>query len=62
MWLNIYIPTKKVTTHEDDCSYIPKEDSKYKKLNSLIGDGGLLHLKNREEALFEYDITTRSVI
>ncbi|ESU31902.1 hypothetical protein G3A_14195 [Bacillus sp. 17376] len=55
MWLNVDIPTKKVTIHEDDCPYIPKGDSKYKKLNGLLRDGGWLNYKNREEALLEYE-------
>lgn len=55
MWLNVDIPTKKVTIHEDDCRYIPKGDSKYKKLNGLLRDGGWLNYKNREEALLEYE-------
>jgi hypothetical protein len=38
MWLDVDIPTKKVTIHEDDCSYIPKMDSKNKKLNGLLRD------------------------
>lgn len=53
MWLNVDIPTKKVTIHEDDCSYIPKSDLKYKKLNGLLRDGGWLYFKNKEETVHE---------
>jgi hypothetical protein len=55
MRLNVDRTIKKVTIHKDGCSYIPSEDSKYKKINGLIRDGGWLHFKNREEALFEYE-------
>jgi hypothetical protein len=55
MWLNIDIPTKKVTLHEDGCLYIPKVDSKFKKLNGLLRDGGWLPFKNKEESLIEYE-------
>ncbi|CAM3854775.1 hypothetical protein [Mesobacillus thioparans] len=53
MWLNVDKPTKKVTLHEDNCSFIPITGTKFKKLNGLARDGGWLHFKNREEALLE---------
>jgi hypothetical protein len=55
MWLNIDKPTKKVTLHGDTCTYIPTSDSKYKKLNGLLRDGGWLHFVNREQALIHQE-------
>jgi hypothetical protein len=51
MWLNVDKPTKKATFHEDTCTYIPTRDSKYKKLNGFLRDGGWLHFDNKEKAI-----------
>ncbi|WP_251162450.1 hypothetical protein [Cytobacillus kochii] len=55
MWMNVDHPTKKITFHLDDCIYIPTADSKYKKVNGLLRDGGRLYYKFLQEAQSYYE-------
>ncbi|MBP2242632.1 hypothetical protein J2Z40_003209 [Cytobacillus eiseniae] len=55
MWINVDHPTKKITFHLDDCIFIPTADSKYKKVNGLLRDGGWLYYKDLQEAQSYYE-------
>lgn len=55
MWLNVDHQTKKITFHEDNCIYIPTKDSKYKKANGLLRDGGWLYFKSPNQAQSHYE-------
>lgn len=53
MWLNVDIPTKKLTLHEDYCTFIPKKEMKYKGIYGFLRDGGWLFFETRYDALVE---------
>lgn len=55
MWISVDHPTKNITFHLDDCIFIPTADSKYKKVNGLLRDGGWLYYKGLQEAQSYYE-------
>ncbi|WP_102026205.1 hypothetical protein [Salirhabdus sp. Marseille-P4669] len=55
MWMNVDHPTKRITFHGDNCVFIATTDSKYKKVNGLLRDGGWLYFKDLQEAQSFYE-------